>query len=97
MADFIDDLMGYNPQDLDIFQEQPSTGYDANIYKTNPKDSTSKDGHYHSKIRILYNPFNTRKSIVHQAVYAMKDINGFFMVKSKLGNEIGRASCRERV
>lgn len=91
MTDFIDDLMGYNPQDLDIFQDQPSAGYDANVYKTNPKNSTSKDGHYHSKIRVLYNPFNTRKSIVHQATYAMKDANGFFMVKSKLGD--GDKSC----
>ena len=91
MTDFIDDLMGYNPQDLDIFQDQPSAGYDANVYKTSPKNSTSKDGHYHSKIRVLYNPFNTRKSIVHQATYAMKDANGFFMVKSKLGD--GDKSC----
>lgn len=91
MTDFIDELMGYNPQNLDVFKESETTNYDVNIYKTNPKDSTSNDGHYHSKIRVLYNPFNTKKSIIHQARYAMKDIDGFFIVKSKLGN--GDKTC----
>lgn len=91
MTDQIDELMGYNPKDLDVFQETTTNSFDVNIYKTNPKDSTSKDGHYHSKIRVIYNPFNPKKSIVRQANYAMKDINGFFLVKSKLGD--GDKSC----
>ena len=64
MTDQIDELMGYNPKDLDVFQETTTNSFDVNIYKTNPKDSTSKDGHYHSKIRVIYNPFNPKKSIL---------------------------------
>ena len=85
MSDFIDEIMGFNPNALEVFQEKSSTNYNENIYKTNPKDSKSEDGHYRSKLRIIYNPFDVKKSIVQQAVYAMYDQDGFFMVKSKLG------------
>ena len=86
MTDFIDEIMGFNPQDLSAFNEAPATNYDQNVYKTNPKDSKSEDGHYRSKLRIIYNPFDVKQSIVAQANYAMYDQDGFFMVKSKLAN-----------
>lgn len=87
MSQFIDDIMGFNPQDLGVFNEPvAANSYDANIYKTNPKLSKSEDGHYRSKLRVLYNPLNIKESIARQATYAMNDENGFFMVKSKLGN-----------
>ena len=85
MTDFIDEIMGFNPQDLSAFNEPAANNYDQNIYKTNPKDSKSEDGHYRSKLRVIYNPFNVKRSIVQQATYAMSDENGFFLVKSKLG------------
>ena len=91
MSDFIDDIMGFNPQDLSAFQEAPSVNYDQNVYKTNPKDSKSEDGHYRSKIKIIYNPFDIKQSIVPQANYAMHDVDGFFMVRSKLA--LGDKSC----
>lgn len=87
----IDDLMGFNPQDLSAFNETVTNNYDQNIYKTNPKDSKSEDGHYRSKLRVIYNPFDVKRSIVQQATYAMNDDNGFFMVKSKLAE--GDKSC----
>ena len=87
----IDSLMGFNPQDLSAFNEASTTNYDQNIYKTNPKDSKSEDGHYRSKIKVIYNPFDVKQSIVPQATYAMSDQDGFFMVKSKLAN--GDKSC----
>lgn len=86
MTDFIDDVMGFNPADLTVFNEPEATDFNQNVYKTNPKDSKSEDGHYRSKIRIIYNPLDIKQSIVKQATYAMKDSEGFFMVKSKLGN-----------
>jgi hypothetical protein len=78
--------MGFNPADLSIFNEAPTSDFNQNIYKTNPKDSKSEDGHYRSKLRVLYNPFDIKQSIVKQTTYAMNDADGFFMVKSKLAN-----------
>lgn len=86
MTDFIDDVMGFNPADLSIFNASETTETNQTIYKTNPKDSKAEDGHYRSKIRIIYNPHDIKQSIVKQVTYAMNDTNGFFMVKSKLGN-----------
>lgn len=89
--DFIDELMGFDPQNLTVFNEPESTNYNENIYKTNPKNSKEEDGHYRSKIRIIYNPFDAKQSIVNQATYAMSDTDGFFMVRSKLAN--GDKTC----
>lgn len=87
----IDELMGFNPQDLSAFNEAPVSNFDQNVYKTNPKDSKSEDSHYRCTLRIIYNPFDVKKSIVPQATYAMSDQDGFFMVKSKLAE--GDKSC----
>ena len=87
----IDELMGFNPQDLSAFNEAPATNYEQNVYKTNPKDSKSESGNYFSKLRVIYNPFDVKQSIVPQATYAMYDQEGFFMVKSKLAN--GDKTC----
>ena len=86
MSSFIDEIMGFNPEDLTVFNEPVNNNYSSNIYKTNPAMSKAEDGHYRSKLRLIYNPFNPKDSIVPQASYAMSDTNGFFMVKSKLGN-----------
>lgn len=86
MNDFIEDVMGFNPTDLTVFNAPEAQDFNKNVYKTNPKDSKSEDGHYRSKIRIIYNPLDIKQSIVKQITYAMKDSNGFFMVKSKLAN-----------
>lgn len=90
---YIDDIMGFDPQNLDAFQEPVATAsYDANIYKTNPvKFSKAEDGHYRAKIKAIYNPFNPKQSIVHQATYFIKDAEGSLLVRSKLGN--GDKSC----
>jgi len=86
MTDFIDSVMGFNPADLSVFKEEAKVDFNQNIYKTNPKDSKSEDGNYRSRIRVIYNPSDIKQSIVKQATYAMNDQDGFFMVKSKLGN-----------
>ena len=91
MTDFIDDVMGFNPTDLTVFNAPETQEFNNNIYKTNPKDSKAEDGHYRSKIRIIYNPLDIKQSIVKQATYAMNDHDGFFMVKSALAN--GDRNC----
>ena len=90
---YVDDIMGFDPTNLDAFQEPVQTAsYDANIYKTNPvKFSKSEDGHYRAKIKAIYNPNDPKKSIVHQATYFIKDEEGSLLVRSKLGN--GDKSC----
>lgn len=87
MTQTIDSLMGFDPQNLDVFQEKPKVAQNANVYKTNPNLSKAEDGHYRSRIRVIYNPYNVKQSIVKQAMYAMTDSDGFFMVKSMLGND----------
>lgn len=91
MTETIDSLMGFDPQNLEVFQEKPKQSQNANVYRTNPKLSKSEDGHYRSKLRVIYNPYNVKNSIVPQATYAMTDTDGFFMVKSMLGN--GDRNC----
>ena len=86
MTDFIDDVMGFNPTDLNVFNAPEATDFNQNVYKTNPKDSKAEDGHYRSKLRVIYNPNDIKQSIVKQTTYAMNDADGFFMVKSKLAN-----------
>ena len=91
MTETIDSLMGFDPQNLEVFQEKPKQSQNAHVYRTNPKLSKSEDGHYRSKLRVIYNPYNVKNSIVPQATYAMTDTDGFFMVKSMLGN--GDRNC----
>ena len=84
----LDSLMGFDPSSLDVFQEKEnqSNSFSENVYKTNPKDSKSEDGNYHSKIKVLYNPLNPRESVQHQASYYIEDAQGGLVVRSKLGN-----------
>jgi len=92
---FIDELMGFNPNEVTAFNapKQKSAG-NIHQYKTNPLKVDSKiapDGHYHAKIRIVYNPHNMKESIVNTAHYAFNDMDGFFMLDSKL--TIGDRNC----
>ena len=93
MTDFIDDIMGFDPSNLSAFQEPVNANsFDANVYKTNPvKLSKAEDGHYRSRVRVLYNPFNVKRSIVPQATYFIQDSEGSLLVRSKLGN--GDKTC----
>lgn len=93
MTDFIDDIMGFDPSNLSAFQEPVNANsFDANVYKTNPvKLSKAEDGHYRSKVRVIYNPFDVKRSIVPQATYFIQDSEGSLLVRSKLGN--GDKTC----
>lgn len=89
--DFLSEMMGLNPQDLNVFHEPENTNYNTNIYKTQPSDSKSEDGHYRCDIRVLYNPADPRNSVVKSLRYSCKDADGFFTVQSALVN--GDKNC----
>lgn len=91
MTNYIDDVMVFNPADMTVYNEPEVQEFNQNVYKTNPKDSKSEDGNYRCVLRVIYNPFDYKQSIVKQVTYALKDANGFFMVKSALGN--GDKNC----
>ena len=86
----VDDILGFNPQDLSAFQEKGPKA-DPNIYKTNPKDSKADDGIYRSKVKILYNPLNFKESIVAQASYWLNMMDGSCQVRSSLSE--GDKNC----
>lgn len=90
-TNFIDDVMGFDPANLTIFNVTETSNANSAIYRTNPKDSKSEDSHYRCRLKILYNPNDIKQSIVKQATYAMNDQDGFFMVKSALAN--GDRNC----
>lgn len=93
--EFVDELMGFDPSQVAAFNEpEQKSNQNQNLYKTNPLKVDSKispDGHYHAKIRILYNPHDMKMSIVNNAHYSMSDANGFFMVDSRLA--FGDRNC----
>jgi hypothetical protein len=86
----IDSIMGFEPQKLEIFQENKST-QDPNVYKTNPKDSTADDGVYRSKVKVILNPFKPSASIVPQTTYFLKALDGSMLVRSSLSQ--GDKNC----
>lgn len=91
MANAIDTIMGFNPQDLSAFQEKGPKS-DLNIYKTNPKDAKSEDGIYRAKVKILLNPWEPKESIVPQATYWLNSMDGSRLVRSSLSE--GDRNCK---
>lgn len=89
--DFLSEMMGLNPQDLNVFHEVESTNTNTNIYKTQPSESKSEDGHYRCDLRVLYNPADPKNSVVKSLSYSCKDADGFFKVQSALVN--GDKNC----
>ena len=84
-------MMGLNPQDLNVFHEPETTNVNSNIYKTQPSESKSEDGHYRCDLRVLYNPADPKNSVVKSLSYSCKDADGFFKVQSALVN--GDKNC----
>ena len=89
-ATLVDDIMGFNPQDLNAFQEKGPKS-DPNVYKTNPKNSKSDDGVYRSKIKLILNPFSPKDSVIDQATYWLNRMDGSLAVRSSLSE--GDKNC----
>lgn len=83
---FAESLMDFDPSNLSIFKEPTKSGSNSNpnIYRTNPSLSKAEDGHYRSKVRIIYNPFNVEDSVVATSKYVLQDIDGRFLVDTKM-------------
>ena len=81
--DYLDQIMGFDPQKLDVFQEK-GPRQDPNVYKTNPRDAKSEDGVYRSRIKVILNPFSPKESIVPQTTYWLKAQDGSMLVRSSL-------------
>lgn len=86
----IDELMGFDPQNLSAFQDK-GPHVDPNIYKTNPKDSKAEDGIYRSRVKILLNPWAPKDSIAPQTTYWLQSLDGSRAIRSKLAN--GDKTC----
>lgn len=85
MENVNDNILGFDPTQLNVFIEpEAKTTGDPLIYKTRPADSKSDDGIYRSTIKIIYNPFDLRQSVLEQQSYAMQDKDGWFTIVSSL-------------
>ena len=87
------DILGFDPTQLNVFNqnEQPKSAGNPLIYRTRPADSVSEDHVYRATIKVVYNPFNLKQSVLEQQSYGMQDKDGWFSAVSKLTN--GDTSC----
>ena len=87
------DILNFNPSQLSAFNDEQKTSRASNpmIYKTKPDESKSSDGVYRSTIRVIYNPFDLKHSILEQVSYSMTDKDGWFSAVSSLTN--GDTNC----
>jgi hypothetical protein len=88
MTENFDDILAFDPSQLSVNtpQETPRSGGNMNIYRPRPSESKSEDGIYRSQIKVIYNPFDLRRSVLEQQSYALQDATGWFTVVSSLTN-----------
>ena len=82
------DILGFDPTQLDVFNQNdaPKSAGNPLIYRTRPADSVSEDHVYRATIKVVYNPFNLRQSVLEQQSYGLQDNDGWFSVVSSLTN-----------
>lgn len=87
------DILGFDPQSLSVFNQDETQKPQGNslIYKTRPADAKSEDKVYRATIKVVYNPFDPKHSILDQQSYALQDDQGWFTVVSSLTD--GDTSC----
>lgn len=86
------DVLGFDPQDL--FKNDAenastnNTNYTNNlVYRMRPadvKEEIDKNHIYRATIKVVYNPFDRKKSFLDQQTYGLNDTKGFFSVISSL-------------
>lgn len=89
MFDNENDILGFDPTQLDVFNQNdaPKSAGNPLIYRTRPADSVSEDHVYRATIKVVYNPYNLRQSVLEQQSYGLQDKDGWFSVISKLTNQ----------
>lgn len=82
------EILGFDPTSLSVLnqEENSSKSFNSNIYRTRPSEAKSDDGHYYATIKIIYNPFDLKHSVLEQQSYGLQDGNGWFTVISSLTN-----------
>ena len=87
------EILGFDPTQLSVFNQEdaPKASFNSNIYKPKPSESKSEDGHYYATIKIIYNPFDLKHSILEQQSYGLQDKDGWFTVISSL--TVNDTSC----
>lgn len=80
-------LFDFDPTSL-VQAEDSSSKQSGNpiIYNTNPSRSNAEDGHYRSTIKVIFNPFSFKDSVVERQSYSITDENGWFEACSSLTN-----------
>lgn len=82
------EILGFDPSQLSVFNQPEEKAkfnpVDNLIYHARPAESISEDGIYRCTIKVIYNPFNLRNSILEQQSYSLNDTAGFFQVVSSL-------------
>jgi hypothetical protein len=80
------EILGFDPTQLTVFNANETTKSAGNplIYKTQPANSISEDGVYRATIKVIYNPFNFKDSVLEQQSYAIHDAKGWLTVVSSL-------------
>lgn len=79
------DILSFDASQLAINNQPDSKSQgNSNIYKPRPADSKSEDGIYRAQIKVIYNPFDFRQSVLEQQSYGLQDKDGFFSVISSL-------------
>ena len=87
------EILGFDPTQLSVFnqEEAPKVNFNSNIYKPKPSESKSEDGHYYATIKVIYNPFDLKRSVLEQQSYGLQDKDGWFTVVSSL--TVNDTSC----
>ena len=82
------DILAFDASQLSVNNpvEAPKGGGNPNVYRPRPAESKSEDGIYRAQIKVIYNPFDLRRSVLEQQSYAMQDATGWFSVVSSLTN-----------
>lgn len=83
------EILGFDPMSLSVFNQEESSSkktFNSNIYHPRPAESKAADGVYRATIKVIYNCWDLRQSIVEQQSYSMQDNQGWFSVVSSLTN-----------
>ena len=81
------DILAFDASQLSVNNPtEPKNSGNSNIYRTRPADSKSEDGVYRAQIKVIYNPFDFKNSVLEQQAYALQDADGWFSVVSSLTN-----------
>lgn len=86
------DVLGFDPQDLFRNDAEKASTNNTNainnlIYRMRPvdvKEEIDKNHIYRATIKVVYNPFDRKKSFLDQQTYGLNDTKGFFSVISSL-------------